>query len=186
MPQESQRNSHNLHQPKVGVEDRAHEKVQEIAASVMKYKFMRDPWWCYVWILWLLRSLWVHAWLPKPPEWLLFYFHLPSHAWDFQIPWEIIQGRGFWKIEFPALEKCSNVAKLTRGNSTELLISQRERQLEIMSVWLGGKIFSMKYSRKKTEQFLKCLLYLKTLRKKTNKRYPKMFHLCLWNISGRN
>lgn len=43
MPQESQRNSHNLHQPKVGVEDRAHEKVQEIAASVMKYKFMRDP-----------------------------------------------------------------------------------------------------------------------------------------------
>ena len=68
-------------------------------------------------------------------------------------------GRGFWKIEFPALEKCSNVAKLTRGNSTELLISQRERQLEIMSVWLGGKTFSMKYSqKKKTEQFLKCLL----------------------------
>lgn len=97
----------------------------------------------------------------------------------FQIPWEIIQGRRFWKIDFPTLGKCSNVAKLTRGNSTQLLISHRERQLEIMSVWLGGKIFSMKYSLKKTEQFLKCLLYLKTLRKKFNKRYPKMFHLCL-------
>lgn len=56
-----------------------------------------------------------------------------------QIQWGIIQGRVLWKVEFPALEKCSDAAKLTRGNSTQLLISQKERQLEIMFVWLEKK-----------------------------------------------
>lgn len=189
MPQESQRNNHNLHQPKVGAEDRAREKSPRNCCICHEVQVHERS----VMVLCLdtmIAKIIVGSCLAAKITRMTFVLLSSSKSCmsfsHFQIPWEIIQGRGFWKIEFPALEKCSNVAKLTRGNSTELLISQRERQLEIMSVWLGGKNLFYEILSKKTEQFLKCLLYLKTLRKKLNKRYPKMFHLCLWNISGRN
>ena len=77
---------------------------------------------------------------------------------------------------FRKVQQCCQVDKRQFNRAANIT----ERKTTGNHVCLAGRknLFYEILSKKKTEQFLKCLLYLKTLRKKTNKRYPKMFHLC--------
>lgn len=56
-------------------------------------------------------------------------------------------GIGVLENRISSFQKCSYAAKLTRGNAIQMLISQREREPEIIFVWVEkNTLLSMKYS----------------------------------------
>ena len=153
----------------------------------MKYKLRRDLRWCNVWILWLLRSLWKSpcpaAKIAMNDFCFTFIFQIMQEFFSFTNLMRNHSGNGVLENKVSSFQKCSYASKLTRGNARQMLISQKERELEIIFVLFEKKhiavneiFFSLK---KNTEQSLRLSLCIITPRNKCNRRHPKTFHLNL-------